>query len=549
MGSILAKVSFGGRMKAPNPHATARKETTVIIPQPFQPVNWLRQAVGAAWQVIAQPQSVPVEPPSPSAIRLVRPNLCQLAQPEADLPRFVADCAVARKYLDLLGPLDWTNFPERDPHRPWPGPTPAPRAPFVAAFLVKLHEGKVYMSNLRDYLVEHPALVWVLGFPLKPAAQFSWGFDVEASLPTARHFGRVLRTLPNDALQFLLDSTVYWLRQELPAEVGFGQAISLDTKHILAWVKENNPKAYVLESDRLDKSRQPKGDHDCKLGCKKKRNASTAEAVVETGPAEPATPTQNPRSVTNFSASDVYYWGYGSGVVATKVPDWGEFVLAELTQTFDRADPTYFFPLMTQVERRLGFKPPFGAFDAAFDPFYVFEYFDQAGGFAAVPLTERGGIHRTFNETGLPLCQAGLAMPLKATFICHTTAVEHQRGRYACPLLFPQITSQPCPIAHKNWPKGGCLTTMATSIGARLRYQLDRDSNEFKSIYQQRTATERINSQATEIGIERPKLRNQSAITNQDTLIYVLINLRGLKRVRARKAELAAQTEATLNRT
>jgi hypothetical protein len=27
---------------------------------------------------------------------------------------------------------------------------------------------------------------------------------------------------------------------------------------------------------------------------------------------------------------------------------------------------------MAQVERRLGFKPPFGAFDAAFDPFYVF---------------------------------------------------------------------------------------------------------------------------------------------------------------------------------
>jgi hypothetical protein len=69
------------------------------------------------------------------------------------LPRFVADCAVARKYLELLGPLDWEHFPERDPHRPWPGPTPAPRAPFVAAYLVKLHEGKSYMSNLRDYLV------------------------------------------------------------------------------------------------------------------------------------------------------------------------------------------------------------------------------------------------------------------------------------------------------------------------------------------------------------------------------------------------------------
>jgi hypothetical protein len=82
---------------------------------------------------------------------------------------------------------------------------------------------------------------------------------------------------------------------------------------------------------------------------------------------------------------------------------------------------------------------------------------------------------------------------------------------------------------------------MATSIGARLRVQLDRDSDEFKAIYKQRTATERLNSQSTELGIERPRLRNRRAITNQNTLIYVLINLRGLQRVRARKTDLAAQ--------
>jgi len=222
------------------------------------------------------------------------------------------------------------------------------------------------------YLVEHPALVRVLGFPLEPSDRFAWGFDVQASLPTSRHFGRVLRTLPNDALQFLLDSTVSLLRQELPPDVRFGEAISLDTKHILAWVKENNPKAYVLEGDRLDKNRQPTGDRDCKLGCKMKRNVSSEEANVETAPAQPPTPAKKPKAVTNFSSSDVYYWGYGSGVVVTKVPEWGEFVLAELTQTFDKNDVTYFFSLMAQVERRLGFKPPFCAFDAAFDPVLCF---------------------------------------------------------------------------------------------------------------------------------------------------------------------------------
>ena len=60
------------------------------------------------------------------------------------------------------------------------------------------------------------------------------------------------------------------IRLELPADANFGDVVSLDTKHILAWVKENNPKAYVDE--RFDKTQQPRGDPDCKLGCKRRHN-------------------------------------------------------------------------------------------------------------------------------------------------------------------------------------------------------------------------------------------------------------------------------------
>ena len=81
---------------------------------------------------------------------------------------------------------------------------------------------------------------------------------------------------------------------------------------------------------------------------------------------------------------------------------------------------------------------------------------------------------------------------------------------------------------------------MATSDGARVRHQIDRKSPEYKDIYRQRTATERINSQATELGIERPKLRNKQSISNYNTLIYVLINLRGIQRV---KKKLATSSE------
>ena len=73
---------------------------------------------------------------------------------------------------------------------------------------------------------------------------------------------------------------------------------------------------------------------------------------------------------------------------------------------------------------------------------------------------------------------------------------------------------------------------MPISIGARIRYTLDRDSERYKQIYRQRTAVERINSQAFTLGIERPHLRHGAAIANQNTLIYLLINLRFLQRLR-----------------
>jgi hypothetical protein len=528
-----------------------------MLPEIATGSNWLNQTLDGVWQWAVHfiLPSDPV-PPWTAQGRLERPSLSQLARPGAGLPPFVAECAVARKYLDLLGPLDWDHFPERDPHRPWPGPKPAPRAPFVAAFLVKIDQGKRYMTHLRQYLVEHPALVWVLGFELTPSPDFPWGFDAEACLPSSRQFSRILRTLDNAALQFLLDGTVSLIGHELPEDIlspmrgtcRFGDVVAGDTKHIIAWVVENNPKVYI--EDRYDKTRQPKGDPDCRLGCKKKRNRGEAEPTetcaeaVQSPATPPPTPTTDPVPASTVRVGE-YYWGYASGVIATKVPDWGEFVLAELTQPFDRSDVSYFFPLMGDAERRLGFRPPCGAFDMAFEAHYVYDYFHQAGGFAAIRLSKRGDNTRQFDEAGLPLCKAGLAMPLKYAYMCRTTEVEHERGRYACPLLYPQPTGQACPIAHKNWEKGGCLVTMPTSIGARIRYQLDRDSQQFKDIYKQRTATERINSQALELGIERPKLRNGQAITNQNTFIYVLINLRALQRIRTRKVELARQPEAT----
>ena len=124
-------------------------------------------------------------------------------------------------------------------------------------------------------------------------------------------------------------------------------------------------------------------------------------------------------------------------------------------------------------------------------------------------------------------------MPLQFTFIDHTSClVEHERAKYVCPITAGTVHLRTCPVHDKRWRQGGCTAMMPTSIGARLRYQIDRDGELYKSLYCQRTACERINSQSVALGIEHPLLRNGPAIANQNTLVHVLINLRFLDRLR-----------------
>lgn len=473
---------------------------------------------------------LPTAAPPPSVPENHRPTLVEIMAMEREqMPQFVQESPAAQSYLELLRPLDWAHFPERSTLRLWPGRRPIPRASFVAAYLIKLDKKFKTMPDLYDYLAEQPALVWLLGFRLAPSAAYPWGFDVAKSLPTPRHFSRVLRSLQREQVAFLLRCTVRLLDAEFPPEELFGDEISLDTKHILAWVVENNPKVRI--PDRYDKERQPKGDPDCKVGCKTRHNKPTHDGSANT-------PTQEGLPASHATVGE-FYWGYASGVVATKVDDFGEFVLSEMTQTFDQSDQSYFQPLMDQTDENLGRKPRFGALDKAYDAFYVYERFHLAGGFAAVPWSDSAAHKKTFTPEGLPLCQAGLAMPLKSKHMDNSGLVPHQCARYACPLLFPKATGEPCPLDHKQWPKGGCITTLPTSPGNKIRHELDRESPEYKRIYAQRSASERINSQAVALGIERPKLRNQRSISNQNTLIYVLINLRGLHRVRQLKTQPA----------
>jgi len=168
-------------------------------------------------------------------------------------PRFVRRCPVTQSIIPLLAQLEWELLPTTLASKRTEWRT-TPLAAYIGAYVVKLDQQLTTFGRLRRFLRDHPALIWALGFPLVPDPTQAQRFNIEASLPTQRHFSRKLSELPNEVLQNLLDGQVSWLQTQLGSD--FGQVVSFDTKHVLAWVKENNAKAYIAEG-RFDKSRRP----------------------------------------------------------------------------------------------------------------------------------------------------------------------------------------------------------------------------------------------------------------------------------------------------
>jgi hypothetical protein len=416
---------------------------------------------------------------------------------------------VVQRYRAFFALFDWNQLPDRGPERAWPGPPPHPEGAYIKAFLVKLCEGKAYVTQLHSFLLEHPLLVLELGFtPVLDVTQ-PYGFDVRRTLPCDRWLREKQRTLNHAHLQDLLHATIHALQAEIP---GLGEVIAVDVKHLSAWVKENNPRESML--DRFCKDRQPKGDPDCKVGVKKSTNQEQPDGSIK--------------------VRKEYLWGYGSGVVSAITADYGDVVLAESTQPFNQNDVTSYLPLYRQAVAVLGFFPTHVTADAAFDAWYAYQTCVHHDGIAAIPLNQHG--HPTFTRAtdGVPLCPKGLRMHPTYQF-AHTNGYRAQR--YRCPLLHPQRTSETCD--HEQYAKGkGCVKDINIEKGGLMRVTMDRTAPLYKAVYTQRTSTERINSQAQALGIERPKVRQGRSVANLNTLTYLIMNARALQRAKSINSRL-----------
>lgn len=160
-------------------------------------------------------------------------HLPRLMSADEQFPAFVRDCPTTMPLIAKFRLLDWEQMAQPLSCQ-WFGKQPVPLTAYVGAFLVKVDQKLASTSHLRRFLVQHPALVWALGFPLYGRTPTRHGFDADLSLPSRQQFSRVLRELDNACLQVLLTDQVRRLQLLLPEE--FGQTVSLDTSHILAWV-------------------------------------------------------------------------------------------------------------------------------------------------------------------------------------------------------------------------------------------------------------------------------------------------------------------------
>ena len=114
-----------------------------------------------------------VIPPLPTVI--YPPGLAQIKDwPLHQLPPMVQQCPLSMKYIQMLGQLDWENLPWR-PRVAQPGPYPETPIPYIAALLVKEEQQIQGMEKLRQFLIAHPALTWVLGFELQRCQEMQGG--------------------------------------------------------------------------------------------------------------------------------------------------------------------------------------------------------------------------------------------------------------------------------------------------------------------------------------------------------------------------------------
>lgn len=409
-----------------------------------------------------------------------------------EAPSWFAHDKVAQRYEAMFAEFDWTEVPEVDEQSKRVGRLPHPARAYLRSYLVMVQEKIESMPKLREYLCEHPALVWLLEYRLVADADSPEGFDVQGSVPSAGHLGVKLGQLETAHLSSLLRQSA---QRVLQADVQPMATLVVDVKHQYAYVRQNNLRH--VQPERFNPARQPRGDVDCRLGFK------------------PCSNQAHEQHATTKQEQGSYLWGYGTGIAVLRTSSREAVVLAEQTQPFNVSDVEYAPLLLDKAIQVLQGLPACFTADAAFDAQAVYAYFVGSASSLAIPLNLRGKPRFALNAEGDVLCPAD-ASPMQALERWQERGQARQRFR--CPS---------CGHEHKLFVETVNL----------YRWQIAHEGPSFRRLYRQRTIVERVNSLADAYKLTRPRQRRLRSVARRNTLIYIVLNYHVLQRLRRQHQE------------
>lgn len=341
----------------------------------------------------------------------------------------------------------------------------------ICAFIVMKCEGFSMISDLVDYLYNNLLI------------SHYCGFDITKPLPSYWTFDRFLIRFDHSILSGIMKSQVLSLAEKGIIDTSF---IGLDSTPIKANTLQNNPKSFLR--NKLNPDNQPKADRDCKLGVHTASNQTNEKKYA-------------------------FYWGYKNHVLVDCISG---LPIYEITTTAEVADSTVSLDILAETHRFLSVTECTFLADKGYDIKSIYNQVKQLyNGECMIPLNKRNTKNTKLLPAGTPVCEAGLSM--------NRDGKSHDRNRtrqkFCCPYKLTGI----CPINHPKFNNGkkhrGC--TKHITLPDDLRLSVDRSSKYFKNTYSLRTECERYNSRFKNTGQERMWVRNQSSVTNLNTIAHI----------------------------
>jgi len=337
-----------------------------------------------------------------------------------------------------------------------------------------------------------------------PAIAQRCGFDIRFNLPNVQRFSTFLRNTPNSLLQQIRCDLLLQLVQL--KEIS-GEYLATDSCPIKANVKENNLKTVV--KDRFDKTKRPKGDPESRLG------------VIITFP--------NPNK-----KKIAYFWGYRNHIISDAI---SELPVAEITKPANVSETAIFIPQCKDLQKTFHFPIKAITADSLLDSGTIIEFIAKE--LKAKPVIARNprannGTNVTVSSKGIPICAAGFEMLSRGKF--RDKKQNPIRHKFICPIKGSKKFAKQhpyCPWMHPKFVDGnGCMTYLRVDVDESIRRSIDYGSQEFKKIYNLRTAAERIFSRLLTISMQEPTVRGLNATANVCTIAHITVLAVALTAVR-----------------